>query len=98
MSVSCVGTARVSGPLLRDPAFPRAIACCLDEAKASCSKLPRSEQAVVALERVNQLIEPGAEDALTAADVSLLMDTLQKCLGRVHQSVVDTWFLPGDSQ
>lgn len=84
--------------LLRDRAFPRAVASCLDAAKTSCERLPRAEQTIAALGRVYELLEPLPEHQTTAADVSLLMDTLQKCLGRVHQDVVDTWFLPGDQQ
>lgn len=87
---------RVIEFLLRDSAFPRAVASCLDAAKASCEKLPRAEQAKEALGRVYELLKPLPEHQTTAADVSLLMDRLQKRLGRVHQGVVDTWFLPGD--
>jgi uncharacterized alpha-E superfamily protein len=86
---------RVIDFLLRDTAFPRAIACCLDEAKTSCNKLPRAEQTVAALDAVAARIEPLPEDRLTALDVSALMDSLQKRLANAHQAVVDTWFLPG---
>jgi uncharacterized alpha-E superfamily protein len=89
---------RVIDFLLRDAAFPRAIACCLEEAKASCNKLPRAEQAIAALDDVAARIEPLPGDRLTAVDVSALMDSLQKTLGNVHQAVVDTWFLPGDAR
>lgn len=88
---------RVIDFLLRDTAFPRAVARCLDEARASCDLLPRAEQTITALDNVYAKLEPLPEDRLTADDVSALMDALQKRLGSVHQAVVDTWFLPGDA-
>ena len=87
---------RVIDFLLRDVAFPRAIACCLETAKASCESLPRGEKTIASLDSVCELLGPLPEDRLTATEISTLMDTLQQRLGRVHQAVVDTWFLPGD--
>jgi uncharacterized alpha-E superfamily protein len=89
---------RVIEFLLRDVAFPRAVACCLDAARVSCRKLPHNEQALAAIDNVYALIEPAAEEQLTATDVSALMDSLQKHLGHVHKAVVEAWFLPVDGQ
>lgn len=92
---------QVEGPrvidfLLRDAAFPRAVARCLAAARTSCGALPRAEQAIAALDDVCAKLEARSDNHLTAVDVSSLMDALQKLLGNVHQAVVDTWFLPGD--
>lgn len=88
---------RVIDFLINDTAFPRAVACCLEQAGASSAKLPRAEQTVAALERVASSIEGTSGKRMTATDVSRCMDELQKRLGDVHRAIVDTWFLPGDS-
>lgn len=80
--------------LVRDTAFPRAIACCLDQASASCGSLPRSEATIAALAAVRENLTLRARTS--AAAISQLMDDTQRRLGRVHQAVVETWFLPGE--
>jgi len=90
-----VDGARVIEFLTLDTAFPRAIACCLDVASASCAVLPRSGPATAALDTVRELLGP--QDEITAVGVSRLMDEVQQRLGRVHAAVLDTWFLPGGS-
>jgi len=81
--------------LLRDRAFPRAIAFCLDLAAASISGLPRAEATAGVLDTFGPLLEPATGDEVTADDVSQRMDALQQRLGAVHAAVVDTWFLHG---
>jgi uncharacterized alpha-E superfamily protein len=88
--------ARVVDFLVRDTAFPRAIACCLEQASASCTALPRGERTVAALNAVRELIEPPG--AAGASAISRLMDDTQQRLGDVHGEVVQTWFLPRDSR
>ncbi len=90
-----VASARVVDFLLRDTAFPRAIACCLEQAMASCAALPKAERTAAALDKVRDLIATPGE--VSAAAISRLMDDTQRRLGDVHQEVVQTWFLPGDS-
>jgi len=85
---------RVIDFLVRDTAFPRAIACCLDQAAASCAALPRGDRTAAALDVVRARLDP--PEAATADVVSRLMDEVQQELGNAHQAVVDTWFLPGD--
>ena len=87
--------AQVIDFLVRDTAFPRAIACCLDRASASCASLPRSDATLAALDRVRELL-PLTDEAITAAGIRKLMDDTQQRLGHLHQAVVDTWFLPGE--
>lgn len=88
---------RVIDFLTRDVAFPRAVACCLEQAKASSERLPRAEQTIAALERVAAATDGSSGRQMTATDVSHWMDDLQKGLGDAHRAIVDTWFLPGDS-
>jgi uncharacterized alpha-E superfamily protein len=79
--------------LLRDTAFPRAVACCLDSARESARRLPRADATTAALDEVGKLLEPVGQD-FSAETISALMDTLQQRIGDVHARVVDTWFLP----
>ena len=80
--------------LTRDPDFPRAIRFCTDRAKDSVHRLPRADATIAALDDVNRLLRPLSGDGIVAADISALMDSVQRRLGDVHASVVDTWFLP----
>ncbi len=89
-----VDGARVVDFLVRDTAFPRAIACCVEQASASCASLPRGKQTAAALNAVRELIRPSRE--VSAAAIGRLMDDTQRRLGDAHQEVINTWFLPGD--
>ena len=81
--------------LLADRYFPRAITCCVENAKRSSNALPHAATTVAALEAVTEFLVPIPDGQVTAATVSNLMDTVQSRLGDVHRAVVDTWFLPG---
>lgn len=87
---------RVIDFLLRDRAFPRSIAFCLDNARSSCAALPKGCDTDAALDKVEGLLQPIPADRLSAAEVSTLMDNVQKRLGDVHQAVAVTWFLHED--
>ncbi len=84
---------RVIDFLLRDRAFPRSIAFCVDNARSSCAALPRCHDTGVALDGVEGLLQPIRADHLSAAEVSTLMDNVQKRLGDAQQAVAVTWFL-----
>lgn len=90
--------ARVIAFLVTDPAFPRAIASCIGHARNSCHALPRGAGVLLALDGVEALLSEAVSEPLDADDVSRLMDRVQERLGHAHEAVVDTWFLPGDSQ
>ena len=87
---------RVMGFLLCDEAFPRSIRYCADSARSSCTKLPRAQATRAALESVKALLRPIPADRVSAAEVTALMDTVQKRLGDAHQAVATTWFLHED--
>ena len=63
--------------------------------KAYGVRLPRSGHLIHALERRRTRCPSPLPDDLDGAEVSDLMDTLQKRLGDAHTAVVETWFLPG---
>ena len=86
---------RVIDFLLGDRAFPRAIACCLDTAKASCAELPRADAAIATLDSVFPSLAPIPPEDLSADFVSRLMDEVQQKLGSAHVAVAASWFLPG---
>ena len=81
--------------LLTDRYFPRAITCCVEQAKSSSNALPQAAATVAALDAVTELLSPIPDGQVTAVTVSELMDAVQARLGEVHRAVVDTWFLPG---
>jgi uncharacterized alpha-E superfamily protein len=82
--------------LLNDEKFPRAVRACVELAKLNASSLPRCDDLIHALERTEDVLPSPLPDDLDGAEVSRLMDTLQKRLGDTHAAVVETWFLPGD--
>jgi uncharacterized alpha-E superfamily protein len=81
--------------LLNDRKFPRAMRACIERAKRTASSLPRAEHLVHTLDHAENALPSPLPDDLDGAEVSSLMDTLQKRLGDVHGAVVETWFLPG---
>ena len=87
---------RVIDFLVCDRAFPRSMAFCMDRARSSCKALPRGETTSAALEEVDNLLLPIPADRISAADVTALMDTVQRRLADVHMAVAATWFLHGD--
>lgn len=83
--------------LLNDRKFPRAVRASVERARQTAASLPRSEQLTLSLQRAENSLPSPLPKSLDGAEVSQMMDTLQKRLGDAHMAVVDTWFLPGDS-
>ncbi|MBT8085128.1 MAG: alpha-E domain-containing protein, partial [Woeseia sp.] len=81
--------------LLNDPEFPRAVRACMEQAKFTAAALPRSEDLILSLDRVENSLPSPLPTDLDGAMVSKFMDALQKQLAGVHNAVVQTWFLPG---
>jgi uncharacterized alpha-E superfamily protein len=88
---------RVIDFLVRDRAFPRSIAFCVNSARASAAALPRGDKTIAALDRADSLLQPIAAEGLSAAEVTELMDTVQLRLGEAHRAVATTWFLHEDA-
>jgi uncharacterized alpha-E superfamily protein len=82
--------------LLNDAKFPRAVRACAELAKNAAAMLPRGDRLIHSLDRIEHALPSPLPDDLDGAEVSRLMDTLQKRLAAAHEAVVETWFLPGD--
>jgi len=83
--------------LLNDAAFPRAIRACMEQAKRTVESLPRADDVIHALDRVELALPSPLPAGLDGEMVSELMDALQKRLAKVHDAVVGTWFLLGEN-
>jgi uncharacterized alpha-E superfamily protein len=83
--------------LLNDLAFPRAIRACLEQAQRTAVALPRGEHLIQAIDQVKRVLPNPVRPDLHGAEVSELMDILQTRLIDSHAAVVDSWFLPGDT-
>lgn len=81
--------------LLRDTAFPRAIAYCLQQSMKGCESLPRPARTRTAISAAMELLEADHEQEQTASSISESMDVLQTKFAGIHAAVVATWFLPG---
>lgn len=88
---------RVIDFLVRDPAFPRSIAFCVESARSSCGALPRGGNTIAALDAVESLLQPILSEQISATEVTALMDTVQLRLGDAHRAVAETWFLHEDA-
>jgi len=89
---------RVIEFLERDTQFPRAIACCVNDARDACTRLPHGELPLAALDRVAAELVPVTPDELAAEEISALMDRIQSRLGETHAGIVRAWFAPDGAQ
>jgi uncharacterized alpha-E superfamily protein len=83
--------------LMHDTLFPRAVAHCLGELKASMVELPNHEAPLRAVLRVQREVDGLLQDQIRDAELHRLMDELQVELAGVHDQVAATWFLPGEA-
>ncbi|MEL7536638.1 MAG: alpha-E domain-containing protein [Pseudomonadota bacterium] len=81
-----------------DTGFPRAIARCLSRATYNAALLPRSSATRDVLDEATALLEDLPSLHPDADAVSARLDELQRRLGRAHQTLCDTWFLPTETQ
>jgi uncharacterized alpha-E superfamily protein len=84
---------RVIDFLVHDPAFPRALRYCIDEAIDCANALPGSSAAISQLSKLRDTLEKNKIDHLEEKAISQMMDSVQKDLGRIHNTVAKTWFL-----
>ena len=80
--------------LVCDKLFPRAIARCLDRASYNAALLPHHNATRTAIDEAEGLLTQLADLHPDADAVSRCLDDLQRRIGRVHQAVTATWFLP----
>jgi len=78
--------------LIMDSDFPRTVSYCARDARAALAQLPRAE---VPLQRTENFVARLASlefDAGDARGLHQLMDDLQLEIGRINESIVETWF------
>ncbi len=88
---------RVRGPdvlrfLLKDPLFPRAVMHCLGEVDACIKRLPRNDEAVRAVARVQRRLKRVDVHGLVHSELHIFLDKFQVTIGGLHTSIHDTWF------
>lgn len=80
--------------LVCDTLFPRAIARCLSRVRHNAALLPRDGATRAAVDSAEELLGKLPQLHPDAAAVSDCIDELQLRLGRVHDTIAATWFLP----
>ncbi len=81
--------------LLRDEAFPRAIAHCLKELQLSLEALPQNEVAVAStLAAFRHVRDVDVDAMLDKSGVFDFIDTMQIEFNELHDAIQRTWFVP----
>ena len=88
---------RVNGPdvlrfLLGDPGFPRSVSFCLGAVGERLQALPDHQAVLVAVGRIQRLIDQVDADALVEGGLSGFVDRLQLELIGVGELIAQTWF------
>lgn len=88
---------RVSGPqvvgyLLKDQRFPRAVRHCMGEIASSLSNLPRNEDPLRKVSRVQRKLTEADVRAMGSAELSEFIDDLQVAMHQIHTDIAQTWF------
>jgi uncharacterized alpha-E superfamily protein len=79
--------------LLQDVDFPRSVAHALGEIGACFNKqLPRNEEPLRAVLRLQRLVAEASVDVLHAAGLHEFIDQLQLEFGELHHQISTTWF------
>lgn len=81
--------------LLLDEGFPRAVSHCLSELNFYLQKLPRQENVLRAVARVQRLSkEANIQELLEKGHMKAFIDELQISIADIHQEISQTWFRP----
>ncbi len=88
---------RVRGPdvlrfLLRDPAFPRSVAFCLQQLEDCLAELPDHEDTLRVVARLTRMIDQMDAHELVEGELTEFLDRIQSELVQIGDSVVETWF------
>ena len=89
---TAVGADAVVQFCLRDRAFPRAVAHCLDEVASCLDRLPQTPSARAACESARTQLDSAKLDGLTTVGLHELADQLQINIGKIHDCVDDAFF------
>lgn len=85
----------VSGFLLKDEMFPRAVAHCLADIRTSFNLLPNPEKPLKAINRAARVVRKADVAALLdAGELHDFIDDIQAELGVIHNNVNTAWFVP----
>lgn len=78
--------------LIKDAQFPRAVFHCLGEVGACLQRIPRCEEPVRAIARVQRRLKRTNVQTLAQADLHRFLDRLQVAIAGLHQEIDRTWF------
>lgn len=78
--------------LLQDPAFPHAVACCLDAVEHALGQLPRNRGPLRVNREVVQYVARADPDAQIIDGLHQYLDELQAEFARLHAQIEATWF------
>jgi len=78
--------------LLKDPDLPRSVAHTIAEAAASLALLPRHEEPLRCLSRIQRRLRRVKTAPMTLADLHALIDDLQSSFAEVHSLIGKVWF------
>ena len=81
--------------LLRDTLFPRSVIHCLTEMVSSVEHLPRSDNTVRSVARLQRMLNEVKIDFMNVNELHKFIDDLQTEMGNVHGQIVGTWFKLG---
>jgi uncharacterized alpha-E superfamily protein len=84
--------------LLQDYAFPRSIAHCLAQVTDSLDQLPHAAATIDTANGIIAQLQKVESDNLSAESIHQVVDELQIGIGKVHNSINETWFYPVDLQ
>lgn len=82
--------------LMQDVEFPRALAHCLGELNQCATKMPRNDNPLRSITRVQRMISEMNVAKLFENDLHEFIDQLQIELADIHTQVAHTWFDYGD--
>lgn len=88
---------RVSGPLvlhflLKDTAFPRAVAYCLERLETGLCRLPRGQDGLAVTAQLREQLQHARVQDLVDSGLSEFLDTIQLGLIRLHEQIEQTYF------
>ncbi len=78
--------------LIKDTVFPRALARCLSELNNCVAVLPRNDNPLRSISRVQRLVSESDVPELFEGDLHAFIDQLQVELADIHTQVANTWF------
>jgi uncharacterized alpha-E superfamily protein len=86
------------GPVLRflfqSQEFPRAVHCCIGNARQSLERLPRNDAALRVTGRLARTLDGTDVAALSQLELHRFVDELQQGIGDLHAEIAATWFPP----